>query len=64
MAKVVFPTAWRDFTLDNAVVYALTRDPTTDLITLRAYRVDVPNSLFTDAAEVLAEARQRARGDS
>jgi len=57
LAKVVFPTAWRDFTLDNGVVYALTRSPTTDLITLRAYRVDLPNSLFTDAAEVLEEAR-------
>ena len=63
LAKAVFPSAWRDFTLDNGVVYALTRDPTTDLITLRAYRVDFPNSLFADAAEVLEAARQRATGD-
>ena len=63
LAKAVFPAAWRDFTLDNGVVYALTRDPATDLITLRAYRVDLPNSLVTDAAEVLEAARQRATGD-
>ena len=60
LAKVSFPTAWRDFAMDGGVVYALTRDPTTDVITLRAYRVDFPNSLFTDAADVLEEARQRA----
>jgi len=60
VAKVSFPTAWRDFAMNGGVVYALTRDPTTDVITLRAYRVDFPNSLFTDAAEVLEEARQRA----
>jgi hypothetical protein len=60
LAKVSFPGPWRDFTLDDGVVYALTRDPTTDLITLRAYRVDLPHSVFTDAAEVLEEARRRA----
>ena len=63
LAKTVFPAAWRDFTLDNEVVYALTRDPTTDLITLRAYRVDFPNALYADAAEVLEAARQRSTGD-
>jgi hypothetical protein len=62
LAKADFPAAWRDFTLDNGVVYALTRDPTTDLITLRAYRLDFPNSLFADAAEVREAARQRATG--
>jgi hypothetical protein len=41
----------------------LTRDPTTDLITLRAYRVDLPNSLLTDAVEVLQAARRRAGAD-
>lgn len=60
LAKVSFPTAWRDFTMDGGVIYALTRDPTTDVITLRAYRVDLPNSLFSDAAEALEEARHRA----
>jgi hypothetical protein len=63
LAKAAFPTPWRDFTLDNGVIYALTRDPTTDLVALRAYRVDLPDRLFTDAAEVLEEARQRAAGD-
>ena len=27
LAKVAFPTAWRDFTMDDGVVYALTRNP-------------------------------------
>ena len=63
VARAAFPAAWRDFTLESGVVYALTRDPTTDLITLRAYRVDLPNSLFADAAEVLEAARQGAAGD-
>ncbi len=27
LAKVAFPTAWRDFTIDAGVVYALTRNP-------------------------------------
>ena len=63
LAKVAFPTSWSDFTVENEVVYALTRDPTTDLITLKAYRVDLPNSLFTDAAEALEEARERATRD-
>ena len=63
LAKVAFPTAWRDFTMDNGVVYALSRDPTTDLITLEAFRVDLPNSLFRDATRVLYEARQRETGD-
>jgi len=63
LAKAVFPNPWRDFTLDDGVVYALTRDSTTDLITLRAYRIDLPDSVFTDAAEVLEEARRSATGD-
>ncbi len=63
LAKVAFPTAWRDFTMDDGVVYALTRNPTTDLITLKAFRVDLPVSAFADAAEVLEEARRRAPGE-
>jgi len=63
LAKVVFPTAWRDFTLNGGVVYALTRDPETDLVTLRAYGVDLPSALVADAAEVLEEARRRATED-
>ena len=62
LAKVAFPTAWRDFTIDDGVVYALTRDSDTDLISLRAYRVDLAEPLFLDAAAVLEEARRRAMG--
>jgi len=63
LARVAFHVAWRDFTLEDGVVYALTRNPDTDLVTLRAYRVDIPNALHTDAARVLDAARRRAAGD-
>ncbi len=64
LAKATFPTAWRDFTMNAGVVYALTRDPATDLIRLRTYRVDLPTSLFTDADAALREARRRSTGDT
>lgn len=63
LAKAQFPTAWRDLAMDDGVVYALTRDPTTDLITLRAFRVDLPGSLLEDAVSVLQEARAKRAGE-
>jgi hypothetical protein len=63
LAKVGFPTAWRDFTMDGGVVYALTRDPIMDLITLAAFRVDFPDSLLRDAARLVDEARRGGAGD-
>jgi len=63
LARLPFHVAWRDFTLDGGVVYALTRDPATDLVTLRAYRLDLPTSLITDAGRVLDAARERAVGE-
>ncbi len=60
LARVAFANAWRDFAMDGGVVYALTRDATTDLVTLTAFRVDLPPSVFEEAARVLAEARTRA----
>jgi hypothetical protein len=59
LARVTFPTAWRDFAMDAGVVYALARDPTTDLITLEAFQVDLPDALLRDAARVKDEARRR-----
>lgn len=56
-ARVAFPTAWRDFTMDGDVVYALARDPDTDLVTLRAYRLDLPDEVVPDAVRLLEEAR-------
>jgi hypothetical protein len=63
LATAAFPTAWRDFAMDDGVVYALTRDPATDLIALRAFRVDLPQDLLGDARRVLDEARQRATSE-
>ncbi len=62
LAKLGFPDAWRDFTIDSGVVYALTRDSETDLITLRAYHVDLPDALFREAAQVLEEVRRSGGG--
>jgi hypothetical protein len=63
LAKVAFPTAWRDFTMDDGIVYALTRNPNTDLIRLRAYRLGFPGSLFMDASAALEEARRSSNGE-
>jgi hypothetical protein len=60
LTKLPFPDAWRDFAIDNGVIYALTRDSRTDLITLRAYRVDLPGDARGRADEVLEQARQRS----
>jgi hypothetical protein len=60
LARVAFPDPWRDFALADGVVYALTRDPTTDLVTLEAARVELPSSVFAEAAEALDAARRRA----
>ncbi|MGW8265494.1 MAG: hypothetical protein ACWGSQ_03950 [Longimicrobiales bacterium] len=58
LARVPFPTPWRDFALDDGVIYALTRDPTTDVISLTAYRVDFPQALLLEASRALQEARR------
>jgi hypothetical protein len=57
LARAHFPTPWRDFTMDSGMVYALTRDPATDLIRLRAYRLNLPGSLLSNAVAALEEAR-------
>ena len=50
LARAAFPTPWADFTLDGGVVYALTRDPVTDIVGLEAFRVELPASVFTHAS--------------
>ena len=62
LARVAFPTPWTDFTLDDGVVYALVRDPVTDLVALQAFRVDLPEFLLGEAAGVLDDARQAENG--
>ena len=63
LASIAFPTPWRDFAMDDGVVYALIRNPVTDIVDLEAFRVELPPTLFSDAVRVLEEARQRERGD-
>lgn len=58
LARVTFPTPWRDFVLDDGVVYALTRDPATDEISLTANRVEFPSALPVRASGALEDARR------
>ncbi len=57
LARAHFSNRWRDFALENGVVYALTLDPLTDLVTLRAYRIGIEEAAFRQAERALAEAR-------
>ena len=57
LAKGTFTTPWKDFTMEDGVVYALTQDPTTGLSTLAAFRLDLPASVLDDATKVLRAAR-------
>jgi hypothetical protein len=59
LATVGFPTGWRDFALDDGVIYALARHPVTDVITLEAFRLNLPHSLFEEASTLLAAAREQ-----
>jgi len=59
LARVSFPDPWRDFTVDDGIIYALVRDFDTDIITLRAYRLDLPSSVLANASEMVEAARQR-----
>lgn len=58
LASIAFPTPWRDFAMDDGVVYALIRNPVTDIVDLEAFRVELPPTLFSHAVRVLEEARQ------
>ena len=62
LTRVTFPEAWEDFAMAGGVVYALTRDSETDLITLAASALGLPDSLSGDASAVLEEAREEALG--
>lgn len=62
LARVAFPTPWRDFDLYDGVAYALTRDPATDVVTLTAYRVTIPDALPDRAARALEAARREGGG--
>jgi len=64
LARIAFPTPWRDFAMADGVVYALTREPDTDLISLEAFRIDLPESVFDEAADVLEEARKSGANGS
>lgn len=63
LARAAFPRAWRDFTIEDGVIYALTREPLTDVITLGAFRLELPEAALRGAERALEEARGRGEGD-
>lgn len=46
LAALPFQEAWADFDLKDGILYALARDPLTDLVTLQVYGLDIPASLM------------------
>jgi hypothetical protein len=58
LARVSFSTPWEDFAMDDGMVYALAPDPVTEVSTLRAFRVALPEDLLLEATRALEEARR------
>lgn len=46
LAVLPFREAWADFDLKDGTLFALARDPITDLVTLQVYRLEIPQSLL------------------
>jgi hypothetical protein len=58
LATFKFQTAWRDFALADRKIFALARDPVTDVISLEAYRVEFSATGIARVKEVVTSARQ------
>jgi len=58
LAVLDFGRAWSAFDLKNGVVYALSRDPDTDLVTLEAFSISVPKDLLEQAGELVSRSVQ------
>jgi hypothetical protein len=57
LARVEFDEPWRDFAMSDGAVYALARDPLTDVVSLKAYALAIPEPLLARATTVLDQAR-------
>jgi hypothetical protein len=55
LGALEFHRAWSAFDLKNGVLYTLSRDPDTDLVTLEAFSLSVPGEVL-ERADRLAEA--------
>jgi hypothetical protein len=62
LAKLAFDRPWADFDLADGVLFCLSRDPHTDLVTLRAHGLGVPRSLMDHARSLTAEATRQRQG--
>ncbi len=52
LASLAFDRAWADFDLRHGVLYALSQDPLTHLVTLEAFSISVPDAVMERAAEL------------
>jgi hypothetical protein len=57
LAELEFDRPWADFALTGAVLYVLSRDPATDLVTLMAHDLAIPSGLMDRARELSRLAR-------
>lgn len=53
-----FDRAWSSFDLRDGVLYALSRNPGTDLVTLQAFSILVPREVLTRATRLAGSSRQ------
>ena len=58
LAVLNFDRAWSAFDLKSGVVYALSRDPVTDLVTLEAFSIFLPDDIFDRAGNLVSSAGQ------
>ena len=52
LARLEFDRPWADFDLSGARLFALSRDPVTDLATLRAFDLRIPAGLLAEAESI------------
>ena len=55
LGAVEFDRGWSSFDLRNGILYALSRDPITDLVTLEAFSISLPGDLLAWADEPASE---------
>lgn len=55
VAKLEFDRPWGDFDLSGGRLFALSRDPVTDLVTLQAFDLRIPAELLADARAIFED---------
>ncbi|MGD8278993.1 MAG: hypothetical protein PVH00_13240 [Gemmatimonadota bacterium] len=55
LAALPFDRAWSDFDLEGDVLFCLSRDPETDVVTLQAHALEVPRRLLDHARAIMEQ---------